>query len=103
MSNTDPICRSEAPQNRPAPRPDFYMPAMRPLGMTRAVERWVALYRQRRRFRRRFLPLLAYGDRIVQDMGYYRDDILAVLRLPLRVDALQALQVLQERRHGSGD
>jgi hypothetical protein len=75
------------------------MPAMPPLGLIQAVERWVARYRQRRQFRRRFLPLLAQGDRILEDMGYCREDILWALRLPLRVDARQALQ---ERRQRAG-
>lgn len=103
MSNGNPSIRSEGRQTGRAPMPDFYMPAMPPRGLIHAVKRWVSLHRQRRHVRRRFLPLLAYGDRIVEDMGYHREDILSVLRLPLRVDALQALQALQERRQRARD
>ncbi|MDN3517587.1 hypothetical protein QWY84_08200 [Aquisalimonas lutea] len=102
MSNANPIRRCEVPQNRPASMPDFYMPAMPPLGLIRAIERWVALYRQRRRFRRRFLPLLAQSDRILEDMGYRREDILWALRLPLRVDARRALQERRRRGDAAG-
>lgn len=80
---------------KPPPQPYFYMPAMPPLGLIYAIELWWWAYRRRRQFRQRFLPLLTHDDHILEDMGHHRDDILWAARLPLKVDALQALN---ERR-----
>lgn len=94
MSQYEPIRRPRVDADRPTPPPalDIYMPAMPPLGLITAVEHWWHVFRRRRQFRRGFLTLLAHDDRILEDMGYHRDDILWALRLPLRVDALKALE-----------
>ena len=98
MSDLDKEDLSRVQRNGPYPLPDLYMPAMPPLGLIHAVERWVALYRRRRRFQRHVRPLLAQSDRILADMGCCRDDIVWALRLPLGVDAQQALLERQKRR-----
>lgn len=99
MSQYEPIHRTQhhddttiSDKPTPPPRPDFYMPAMPPLGLIYAIELWWWTYRRRRQFRRRFLPLLAHDDHILEDMGHHRSDILWASRLPLKVDALQALE-----------
>ena len=98
MSDLDQEDLSRVQRNGPYPLPDLYMPAMPPLGLIHTVERWVALYRRRRRFQRHVRPLLAQSDRILADMGCGRDDIVWALRLPLEVDAQQALHERRKRR-----
>lgn len=94
MSQYEPIRRPRVVADKPAPppAPDIYMPAMPPLELIAAVEHWWHVYRRRRQFRQRFLPLLAHDDHILEDMGHHRDDILWASRLPLKVDALKALE-----------
>lgn len=100
MSLYEPLQRAETTRDTPPPPPprlDFFMPAMPPLGLIHALERRWWAYRRRRQFRRRFLPLLAYDDHILEDMGHRRDDILRASRLPLEVDALAALEECRSR------
>lgn len=93
--------RDAKPSSRP-PKPDILMPAMPPLGLIHAVENWLRArmreVRRRRRFRRRFLPLLGYDDHILRDMGHCREEIEWALHLPLREDAHRALQRRRARR-----
>ncbi|MCH4564150.1 hypothetical protein MKP05_13615 [Halomonas sp. EGI 63088] len=105
MSQYEPIRRPRVVADKPAPppAPDFYMPAMPPLGLITAVEHWWHVYRRRRQFRRRFLPLLAHDDHILEDMGHHRDDILWASRLPLQVDALKALEECRALRKAQQD
>lgn len=78
----------------PAPpaRLELYMPATPPLGLIHLLELWWWRYRRRRQFRKHHLPLLAYNDSELKDKGYRRSDILWASGLPLKVDALKALQ-----------
>lgn len=95
MSQYEPLRRVVDPKDAPPPPPprlDLYMPAMPPLGLIHALETWWWAYRRRRRFRQGMLPLLACDDAILKDIGYRRADIHWALRLPLKVDALRALQ-----------
>jgi len=84
--------------------PDLYMPAMPPLGLIEAAEkhlrRWLANRKRRHTFRQRFLPLLAYDDAILDDMGHCRGDIQWAADLPLKKDAGEALlkRRIQRRR-----
>ncbi|MCL5426565.1 MAG: hypothetical protein M1154_13255, partial [Gammaproteobacteria bacterium] len=55
-------------------------------------------YRRRRLFRRHILPLLAYDDQVLQDIGHRREDILWASQLPLNVDAIQAIEARQKKR-----
>ncbi|PMR76562.1 hypothetical protein [Billgrantia endophytica] len=80
------------------PMPDLYMPAMPPLGFIALIEKWMKARLQRRRFNQRFLPLLAYDDHTLEDMGHDRKEILWASRLPLREDAAQALQQRRAQR-----
>lgn len=82
------------------PMPEFYMPAMPPMGLINALESWVRALLRRRRFRRHFLPFLDYDDHILDDMGHNREDVEWALRLPLRKDAFQALQCRRIKRLG---
>lgn len=93
MSPQDPLRRPES--DEPPPRPEFYMPAMPPLGLIHALEHWWWAYRRRRRFRRHVQPLLAQDDARLESRGHCRADLLWALRLPLKVDAQRALE---ERR-----
>lgn len=92
----------KASQLAPPPKPpqlQFYMPAMPPMGLIRAVDmRWWR-YRRRRLFRRHILPLLAYDEQVLQDIGHCREDILWANQLPLKVDAIQALKARQKKCH----
>ncbi|SDN96063.1 hypothetical protein [Vreelandella arcis] len=89
----------KASQLAPPPKPPqlhFYMPAMPSMRLIRAIDmRWWR-YRRRRLFRRHILPLLAYDDQILLDIGHCREDILWAYRLPLKVDALHALEARQK-------
>ena len=78
--------------------PDFYMPAMPPMGLINAIENWVKALFRRRCFRQRFLPLLGYDDHILEDMGHNREDIEWASHLPWRKDAFQALQRRRDQR-----
>lgn len=93
MTQYEPIRRPQPVAEEPAPpaKLDFFMPATPPLGLIYALELWWWRYRRRRQFRQRFLPLLAYDDHILEDMGHRRDDILWASRLPLKEDAFKAL------------
>ncbi|MBZ9560147.1 MULTISPECIES: hypothetical protein [unclassified Modicisalibacter] len=103
MSALDPI-RRERCQDRQTrlpsrpPMPDFYMPAMPPLGLIQAVETRLRDWRRRRQFRRRFLPLLDHEDPILADMGHCRAEIEWAASLPWREDATRALLERRERR-----
>jgi uncharacterized protein YjiS (DUF1127 family) len=92
---------TQAKHSTPPPKPDFYMPAMPPLGLLHAIETRLQRYLSRRRFRQRFLPLLAHDDHILDDMGHSRDDILWASRLPLKEDAGQALAQRRAKRQAS--
>lgn len=94
MSQYEPLrqSRTEAAKNHATPpRPDFFMPAMPPLGLIHALEKKWWEYQRRRQFRQRFLHLLAYDDHMLEDMGHCREDILWASRLPLKEDAERAL------------
>lgn len=84
-----------APPPKP-PQTHFYMPAMPSMRLIRALD--MGLWRCRRRwlFRRHILPLLDYEDQVLRDIGYCREDILWANQLPLKVDAIQALEARQK-------
>ncbi|TFH88551.1 hypothetical protein EQG41_01575 [Billgrantia azerbaijanica] len=104
MSQHEPLRRPQtvADRPRPAPRLEFYLPAMPPLGLINAIEHRWAAYRRRRRFRQRFLPLLALDDRTLEDIGHRRDDLLWASRLPLRENAHEALIARRAQRRAEG-
>ena len=74
--------------------PDFYMPAMPPLGLINAIENWFKAWGRRRRL----LRLLDYDDHMLEDIGYTRDDLLWAAQQPLKVDARLILQQQRERQ-----
>jgi hypothetical protein len=90
----------KASQLAPPPKPpqlQFYMPAMPSMRLIRALDmRWWR-YRRRRLFRRHIVPLMDYDDQVLQDIGHCREDILWANRLPLKVDAIQALEARKEK------
>ena len=68
------------------------MPAMPSLTLIHRLEmRWWH-YRRRQLFRRHVVPLLAYDDHVLQDIGHCRENIHWANQLPLSVDAVQALE-----------
>ncbi|MFN3880446.1 MAG: hypothetical protein ACK4L8_03345 [Nitrincola lacisaponensis] len=81
------------PSDKPA-LPDFYMPAMPPLGLINAIEVWFKAWNRRRKL----LRLLDYDDHMLEDMGYTRDDLLWAARQPLKVDARLVLQQQREKQ-----
>ena len=87
----------ESHSGRQQPGPAFYMPAMPPFELYGAVRRWWHAYRRRTRFRSNVRALLEHEDTLLRDLGYRREDLVWALRLPLRVDAVRALE---ERRCG---
>lgn len=91
------------PQLRPdspvkPPELELYMPATPPLAFMATVEFWIKVIRRRHHFRRLFLPLLKEEDQILTDIGFERTDIQWALALPLRVDALKALEACRKAR-----
>ncbi len=82
-----------APPPKPRQR-GFYMPAMPSIELIRALDMGWWRCRRRLLFRRHMLPLLGYGEQMVRETGYSRDDILWASRLPLKVDAIHALETL---------
>ncbi|MGP9764169.1 hypothetical protein ACT3UM_00410 [Halomonas sp. AOP13-D3-9] len=92
----------KASQLAPPPKPPklhFYMPAMPSMRLIRALDMRLWRYRRRRLFRRHILPLLAYDDQLLQDLGHCREDILWANQLPLKVDAIQALEARKKTCH----
>ncbi|MCP1317942.1 hypothetical protein [Vreelandella lionensis] len=90
---------NRASQLPPPPKPpklEFYMPAMPSLTLIHRLEmRWWR-YRRRQLFRRHVLPLLAYDDNVLRDIGHCREDILWASQLPLQEDAIQVLEARQQ-------
>ncbi|KPQ19434.1 MULTISPECIES: hypothetical protein [unclassified Halomonas] len=92
----------KASQLAPPPKPpqlQFYTPAMPSMRIIRALDmRWWR-YLRRRLYRRHILPLLDYDDLVLRDIGHSRGDILWANQLPLKVDAIQALEARQKQCH----
>lgn len=80
------------------PELDLYMPATPPLAFIATLEFWIKIFRRRYHFRRLFVPLLDEEDRTLSDIGFERTDIQWALKLPLKVDALKALEVCRKGR-----
>lgn len=80
------------------PELDLYMPATPSLAFMAKLEFWFRIYRRRHHFRRLFVPLLDNDDRILSDIGFERVDIQWALELPLKIDALKALEACREAR-----
>ncbi|MBT2772626.1 hypothetical protein J7J47_10325 [Halomonas sp. ISL-60] len=91
----------KASQLAPPPKPPqlhFYMPAMPSMRLIRALDMGWWHYRRRWLFRRHIVPLLDYDDHVLCDIGHCREDILWASQLPLKVDAIQALEARQKKR-----
>ncbi|HRP95144.1 MAG TPA: hypothetical protein PL143_02745 [Rhodocyclaceae bacterium] len=84
--------RAETPAHPPLP--EVYMPAMPPLGLINAIEEWVRAWMRRRQL----LKLLDYDDRILDDFGYPRRELLWAASLPLKVNAYELLRKRREQR-----
>lgn len=106
MKNEDPTqyayqAWKKASQLAPPPKPTqphFYMPAMPSMRLIRALDMGIWHCRRRWLFRRHIVPLLAYDDHVLRDIGYSREDILWASQLPLKVDAIHALEARQKKR-----
>jgi uncharacterized protein YjiS (DUF1127 family) len=59
-----------------------------------ALKNWQKAYSRRQRL----LNLLNYDDHMLDDMGYTRQDLYTIARLPLNTDARQVLKRLREER-----
>lgn len=61
MSDLEHVRRAidKLPRPRTSPQPEFFMPAMPPLGLITALENRWYVWQRRRIFRRYMLPLLA--------------------------------------------
>lgn len=95
----------KASQLTPPPKPpklEFYMPAMPSLTLIHRLEmRWWH-YRRRQLFRHHVLPLAACDDQVLRDIGHCREDILWANQLPLKEDAIHALEARQKKRQAHG-
>lgn len=100
MSNQQEFRRPQLPPDSPAKPPELelYMPATPPLDFLATVEFWIRIFRRRHHFRRLFRPLLNEDDQILSDIGFERTDIQWALELPLKVDALKALEACRRAR-----
>lgn len=78
--------------------PRVLMPAMPSLKLMAVFEFWGKVVTRRHHFRRLFLPLLNESDDLLDDIGYRKEEILWALRLPLKVDALRALEACRKER-----
>lgn len=59
---------------------------------------WMHAWRRRRQFRRLAVRLLNYDDYQLDDIGYSRQDVLAALDQPLKMDSHRLLARWRERR-----
>ena len=73
------------------PMPEFYMPAMWPLGLQRSLRDWYRAWRQRSRYRQ----LLRLDDAELAKRDLSRQQLLERARLPLR-------QLVEGRRRKRG-
>lgn len=63
-----------------------------------AANGWLHAWRRRREFKRLATQLLTYDDHKLDDIGYSRQDLLAAIDLPLKVDAQRLVTFWRERR-----
>ncbi|MFC4259685.1 hypothetical protein ACFOZ5_11655 [Marinobacter lacisalsi] len=103
MGNQSEFQRPQLSPDSPVKPPelDLYMPATPPLAFLENVAFWLRIFRRRHHFRRLFVPLLREEDRILSDIGVNRSDIEWALALPLKIDALKALQACRKAREKS--
>ena len=80
------------------PQPTISMPAMPPLRLLALFEFWAKMALRRHHFKRLFLPLLEESNELLDDIGFRKEEIIWALGLPLRVDALKALEVCRKER-----
>ena len=73
--------------------PEVIAPVMPPLHSMAHVEFWLHVIKRRCHFKRLFMPLLGEGDTVHEDLSCRRRCIIWALDLPLRTDALKALEV----------
>jgi len=101
------VCNQQEFQ-RPQLRPDspvkypslyLYMPATPPLTFLAKAEFCLKIFRRRYHFRRLFVPLLREENSVLSDTGIIRTDIEWALKLPLKVDALKALEICRKARY----
>ncbi|WP_148863690.1 hypothetical protein [Marinobacter fonticola] len=85
--------RRPAFQRDKTPVPEFYMPAMPPIHLTEALDRWLRLWFRRRKFCR----LLRFDDRSLAILGLNREDVRWAARQPIKTDAFEALERRQAR------
>jgi uncharacterized protein YjiS (DUF1127 family) len=67
---------------------------LRRFSLFQALKNWQQAYSRRQRL----LNLLNYDDNMLDDMGYTRQDLYTIARLPLSADAHQVLKRLKEER-----
>ena len=63
-----------------------------------AFSDWLHAWRRRREFKSLATRLLTYDDHQLDDVGYSRQDLLAAMDLPLKLDARRLLARWRERR-----
>lgn len=80
------------------PKPSISMPAMPPLRLIALLEFWAKMALRRHHFKKLFVPLLDESEDLLEDIGFRKEEILWALGLPLRVDALKALEVCRKER-----
>lgn len=75
-------------QRNETPVPEFFMPAMPPIELTEALDRWLKRWFRRRKFRR----LLKFDDHHLAVLGLKREDLQWAASQPMKIDAFEALQ-----------
>lgn len=95
-----PVVKPECVKYPPQPR--ILMPAMPPLKLIALLEFWAKMALRRYHFKRLFLPLLQESDEFLDDIGFRKQEVFWAIQLPLKVDALKALEVCRrERTHST--
>lgn len=80
------------------PKLDLYMPATPPIRTLALLEFWVYVLSRRHHFKKLFKPLLQQPDEMLEDIGFSREEINWALQLPLKIDALKALEACRRER-----
>jgi uncharacterized protein YjiS (DUF1127 family) len=88
-------CGIQRPQSLTTIQP---LRATHTMRLPAALSGWLHAWQRRREFKRLARRLLSYDDHQLDDMGYTREDLLAAMDQPLKLDSHSLLTGWRERR-----